>query len=198
MADSSSFNALIDSLNEAPVGAAVEREIPAQNVLAIEGEGHPGSPGFRQGVRDLWRVAYAVQQLPRTGWVPEGFVEFAMPPTEVLFESSVRDCPWRMFFPQPEFVTQAVLDHVRADLEAKDKELVGEVFLAEHAPERVVQSMHVGHPQGQPETTAIIATYAQAHGLTLSTTHHEILIDDPVRIGFETARNLLRYAVVEQ
>ena len=195
MPETSAFNALIDGLNDAPVGAAVEQQIPALNVLAIEGEGNPGSPGFRQGVRDLWRVAYAVQQLPRTGWVPEGFSEFAMPPTEVLFESSVRDCPWRMFFPQPEFVTQDVLDHVRADLEAKDKELVGEVFLASHQPEHVVQSMHVGHPQGQPETIAIIQAYADASGLNLTTTHHEILIDDPVRIGFETARNLLRYSV---
>jgi len=195
MTDAIAFNDLIDSLNQAPVGSAVEMQIPGVTVLAIEGAGSPGSPAFRQGVRDLWRVAYGVQQLPKTEWIPEGFVAFEMPPTEVLFESAARDCPWRIFFPQPGFVTQDVLDHVFAELLAKDKGLEGAVFLAEHAPEYVVQSMHIGHPSGQPETIAIIQAYAADHGLQISPTHHEILIDDPVRIGFDIARNLLRYRV---
>ena len=190
------FNAMLESLNEAPVGGAVEQDLPRLTVLAIEGAGHPGSDAFRQGIRDLWRVAYAVQQLPRTDWTPPGFEPYEMPPTEVAFESAVRDCPWRMFFPQPDFVTTEVLDRVKADLEAKDKAVEGTVFLAVHEPERVVQTMHLGYPTGLPASVAVVERYAEEHGLTLAPRQHEVFIDDPIRIGFETARDLIRYTVV--
>jgi len=195
MPESSEFNARITAMNEAPSGQAIEVLIPARTVLAIEGEGNPGSPGFRQGVRDLWRVAYAIQQLPRSDWQPEGFEAFDMPPTEVRFESAVRDCPWQMFFPQPDFVTADVLDHVQAQLVESEKEVRGEVFLTDHAGYSAVQLMHIGHPSGQPGTIALIEAYAATHGLVLYRHHHEILIDDPVRIGSDVARNLLRYGV---
>jgi hypothetical protein len=196
MAQTSEFNVRIDALNEAPTGSAIEVAIPARTVLAIEGEGNPGSPGFRQGVRDLWRVAYAIQQLPRSDWLPDSFEAFEMPPTEVRFDSAVRDCPWQMFFPQPEFVDAEVLSHVQAQLVESEKDVMGEVFLTEHPAYTAVQSMHIGHPSGQPSTIAIIEAYAAANNLVLDHHHHEILIDDPVRIGFDIARNLLRYEVV--
>jgi len=195
MRESSEFNARINAINEAPSSQAIEVLIPARTVLAIDGEGNPGSPGFRQGVRDLWRVAYAIQQLPRTDWHVEGFEAFDMPPTEVMFESAVRDCPWQMFFPQPDFVTADVLDHVKGQLVESEKEVMGEVILTDHAGYSAVQSMHIGHPSGQPATIAIIRAYAAVNGLVLDRHHQEILIDDPVRIGFDVARNLLRYEV---
>jgi len=195
MPESPEFNARINALNEAPTGAAITVSIPASTVLAIQGEGNPGSPGFRQGVRDLWRVAYAIQQLPRSDWQPDGFEAFDMPPTQVRFESAVRDCPWQMFLPQPEFVTADVLNYVRGQLVASEKEVMGEVFRTRHPAYTAVQSMHIGHPSGQPETIAIINAYAFENGLALDGHHHEILIDDPVRIGFDVARNLLRYGV---
>lgn len=66
-APDSAFTRGLEALAVAPVGAAVEMDLPRQSVLAIDGEGHPGSPMFRQGVRDLWRAAYAVQ-----GGAPRG------------------------------------------------------------------------------------------------------------------------------
>jgi len=193
--DETTFDTLIASLNDAPVGSAVEMMIPRMTVVAAEGEGHPGSDGFRQGIRDLWRVAYAIQQLPKTDHAPAGFAPYTMPPTEVVFERADRNCLWRMFFPQPDFVTQEVLDQVLEDLRSKDKELKGDVFLAVHEPQRVVQTMHVGFPAGLPDSIAVITRYVEAHGLTIVGHHHETFIDDPIRIGFETARDLIRYAV---
>ena len=195
MPDTNPFNATLDQVNDAPVGSAVEVHVPATTVLAIEGHGSPGSEGFRQGVRDLWRVAYAIQQLPKGSWVPAGFAPYDMPPTEVVFDSPTRDCPWRLFFPQPDFVDQAVLDRVMADLDAAAKTVQGDVHLARLDPDHAVQSMHIGLPAGQPATIALIERHAAALGLTVTGHHHEILIDDPVRIGFDVARNLIRYSV---
>ena len=36
-----------------------------------------------------------------------------MPPTEVVFDSPTRDGRWRLYFPQPDFVTSAVLERVK-------------------------------------------------------------------------------------
>jgi hypothetical protein len=55
--------------------------------------------------------------------------------------------------------------------------------------------MHIGLPAGQPAAIALIEQHAAALGLTVTGHHHEILIDDPVRIGFDVARNLIRYSV---
>jgi len=195
MPDMNPFNATRNQVNDAPVGSAVEVHVPATTVLAIAGNGSPASDEFRQGVRDLWRVAYAIQQLPKGSWVPEGFAPYDMPPTEIVFDSPNRDCPWRLFLPQPDFVDQDVLDRVTADLDAAAKKVRGEVCLAHLDPDHAVQSMHIGLPAGQPAAIALIEQHAAALGLTVTGHHHEILIDDPVRIGFDVARNLIRYSV---
>jgi len=58
-----------------------------------------------------------------------------------------------------------------------------------------VQTMHVGPPPGLPASIDVINVYAQEHGLDLLPQQHEMFIDDPIRIGFETARDLLRYTI---
>ena len=196
MTDRLAFNEELDALAQAPVGAAVEMDLPDLKVLALEGSGHPGSDPFRQGIRDLWRVAYAIQQIPRT-WTPPGYEDFAMPPTEVDFESAKRDCPWVMFFPQPSFVTHEVLERVYSELADKGKPVEGDVVLMTRPAHRVVQTTHVGFPDGLPASIEVIRGYARDHDLTLGERQHEVFIDDPIRIGFETARDLLRYTVID-
>jgi hypothetical protein len=187
-----SFDEMLDALAQAPVGSAVEVDLPRQTVLVVDGHGHPGSELFRQGVRDLWRAAYAVQKVVSR----LGHESYAMPPTEVDFATSDRNGPWRMFFPQPDAVDADVLAAAYADLVATDKPVALSAHVAVREPERVVQTTHVGFPDSLPASVAVLDAYAADHGLVLGARQREVFVDDPIRVGFENARDLIRRTVL--
>lgn len=186
---------LVPSINDCPLDTTQVVDVPALTVLAVDGVGSPGSDEFRQGVRDLWRVVYAVQQLPKHGWVPEGHRDYTVPPTEIQFLTNDRTGAWHVFLPQPSFVTADVVQHAFENLSSREMDLDNRVQLAQHPAQRAVQRIHVGHPREQATTIAALRADAEREGLTIIGTQHEIVIDDPQRVGFEQARNLLRYEV---
>jgi hypothetical protein len=184
----------LTALHEAPRGSAIEVHVPAQVTVAVDGAGHPGTPEFRQCVRDLWRAAYAVQKLAAERGLPGS--DYAMPPTEVDFATRDRNGSWRMFVVQPELVTDELLASALAGLAADAKPVENEVRRVVRAPEHAVQSTHVGTSEVLPQTLAVIDAYAAAHGLVLGAGQHEIFVDDPIRVGFDVARDVVRVAVV--
>jgi hypothetical protein len=185
----------LTALHEAPVGSAVEVDVPRQVILAVDGEGHPGSTAFRQGVRDLWRVAYAVRSLAARQGLPGH--DFAMPPTEVDFATSDRSGPWRMFLAQPELLSDGLIAETYAELVAGDKPVDNSVFRAVRDPEHAVQTTHIGVSARLPGSLEVIRRYADDHGLVLGPRQHEIFVDDPIRVGFEVARDVVRCTVVD-
>jgi len=190
----SAFTLSLEALAAAPAGAAVEMDLPRQTVIAIDGEGHPGSPMFRQGVRDLWRAAYAVQKVARREGLPDS--DFAMPPTEVDFATADRHGAWRMFFPQPDAVTADVLERAYAELADGVKPVELRAAIVVREPERVLQTTHIGFPDALPAALVVLEEHAAAHGLVLGPRQREVFLDDPIRVGFENARDLVRRTIV--
>jgi hypothetical protein len=184
----------LTALHEAPRGSAIEVDVPEQLVLAVDGEGHPGSAQFRQGVRDLWRVAYAVRNLAGRRELPGH--DFAMPPTEVDFATHDRSGPWRMFVAQPALLTDELLADACAELAADGKPVEHPVVRVVREPEHGVQTTHIGVAALLPESIEVIHRYAEEHGLRLGPRQHEIFVDDPIRVGFDVARDIVRYTVV--
>ena len=184
------------------------REIEAAQYVSICGQGDPDSKVYTDKVQALFSVAYTLKFASKQ----EG-KDFVVPKLEGLWwfddakygQISLGEAPqliprsewyWRMMIRMPEFVgPQALTAAVDMVWKKKQLPLAREVEWFARSPERVVQILHVGPFEREPETLRILQQFVEERGLKKAGYHHEIYLSDINRVDPEKWRTILREPV---
>jgi len=181
--------------------------VPELHVIALDGVGDPAtSPAFAAAVQALFAVAWGIRALRTSGEPP---VELKVMPLEgqrtlpagVAFaeEPAVRDpLRWSRQIVQPDDVTDAELDEVKAAVARKKPQLaqVPEVALRRLPGGEAAHVLHVGPFTEEPESIARIHELIAAQGGTPVPGRREIYLSDMRRTAPETLRTILRVDLV--
>lgn len=179
--------------------------VPDRLCLAIEGESEPGGAEFQDVVGALFSTAYPLHNLLRERGVeaPVGHLEGLFerrdgrPSWEVEPEAFAPDAwRWTLLIAVPEAATD---DEMAAAIEiARGTHPLAalrrlQVITVREGP--VVEALHVGPYETEPETIERMRAATEAAGLTIRGDHHEIWLNDPSRMGPERTRTILRMPV---
>jgi hypothetical protein len=184
------------------------REIEAAQYISITGKGDPNSEAYTDRVQALFSVAFTLKFASKQ----EG-KDFVVPKLEGLWwfddakygQISLGEAPqliprsewhWRMMIRMPEFVgPQALTAAVDTVWQKKQPALAREVEWFTRSPERVVQILHVGPFEREPETLLILQQFVEEQDLKKAGHHHEIYLSDINRVDPEKWRTILREPV---
>lgn len=184
------------------------QEFGLVSYLSVSGKGDPSSPAFAERIQALYSTAYGVKFACKAAGndftVPklEGLWWF----DEALFGNiSMADAPakiprseweYRLLIRMPEFVTAGIVAEAsRAAATKKGIVLASEVGLIEMREGKVVQMLHVGPFDKEPETLKIMQEYMVEHSLAKKGLHHEIYLSDFRKTDPGKLRTILREPV---
>lgn len=179
------------------------RTVPPRPVLAIDGQGAPGSPSFQAAVGALYSVAYGVHfTLKRRGTdAPVGTLEGlwstveprAAADPEAFMPGDPADWRWTLLFELPEAATDDDVAAARRDAERRHPSpALADLAVRRFDEGLVVEALHVGPYATEPETIARMVAAATEAGLARTGPHHEIYLGDPRRSAPERLRTVLR------
>lgn len=176
-----------------------------RNCLAIDGQSAPGGPGFQAAMAALYSVAYSLHFLLRDRGIeapigpPEALWERrdgtpAWPAGVVAFEP--KSWRWTLFIGVP---VEATDEDVTAALAVARRKRPSAALANLHpmmlGEGVVVEAMHVGPYDAEPETIAKMHELAMDAGLAPRGPHHEIYLGDPRRTDPSRLRTVLRQPV---
>jgi len=179
--------------------------VPDRNCLAIDGLSAPGGPGFQAAMAALYSAAYSLHFLLR-----DRGIEAPIAPPEALWErrdgtrawaeGAVAFEPkawrWTLFIGVPDEATDedvaAALAVARRKRPSAALANLHPMMLGEGL---VVEAMHVGPYDAEPETIARMHELAMTAGLAPRGPHHEIYLGDPRRTDPSRLRTVLRQPV---
>lgn len=176
--------------------------VPDRRCLAIDGEAAPGSPDFQAAMGALYASAYSLHFLLRERGIggplpaPEALWqrrdgEQSWSEGLIAFEPSA--WRWTLLMAVPE--EAAADDIVSALAVARRKhpsEALDHVYVRTVREGVVVEAMHVGPYESEPETIGRMREHAQQAGLRPRGPHHEIYLGDPRRTDPRRLRTVLR------
>lgn len=180
-------------------------EIKASKYLAIEGRGDPSSEAYANRIQALYAVAYnlkfvmkaagqdfTVAKLEGQWWYDEaqfGSVGFMDAPTKI----PRHEWQYRMLIRMPHDVTaEQVKTMVKYTVDKKGIAAAQNVKLHQTQNERVVQMLHVGPFDTEPETLAVMVAFMEENGLEKNGPHQEIYLSDFRRTAPEKLKTILR------
>lgn len=176
--------------------------VPDRSCLAIDGISEPGGPEFQAAMSALYSTAYSLHFLLR-----DRGIEAPIGPPEALWErrdgmpawaeGAVAFDPsawrWTLFIGIPDESTDediaAALAVARRKRPSAALANLHQMTLGEGL---VVEAMHVGPYDAEPETIARMHEMAMAAGLSPRGPHHEIYLGDPRRTDPTKLRTVLR------
>lgn len=179
--------------------------VPDRNCLAIDGLSHPGGSDFQAAMGALYSAAYSLRFLLRDRGIdapigpPEALWERrdgsrAWPDGEFPFQPAA--WRWTLFMGLPDEATDqdiaAALAVARRRRPSPALAHLHPMTLGEGV---VVEAMHVGPYDEEPETIARMRELATAAGLAPRGPHHEIYLGDPRRTNPSRLRTVLRQPV---
>ncbi len=187
--------------------------VPQMNFIMIDGQGDPNTEQgeYKQAVELLYAIAYTVKMSKMKHSVPDGYIEYVMPPLEGLWtiadvsrtlDYSRKDklC-WTAMIRQPEFVTYDVFDWACREVQGKKGLDASKARLEAYSEGLCVQCMHLGSYDDEPATIKQINSFIELNDLAedfaSGRRHHEIYISNPLRTKVERLKTVLRIPVRE-
>lgn len=176
--------------------------VPDRSCLAIDGLSAPGGAEFQEAMAALYAAAYSLHFLLR-----DRGIDSPVGPAEALWErrdgapsfaeGAVAFDPkawrWTLFVGLPDEATD---DDVAAALAVARRKRPSTALANLHQMTLgegiVVEAMHVGPYDAEPETIAKMHELAIAAGLVPRGPHHEIYLGDPRRTDPSRLRTVLR------
>ncbi len=181
---------------------------PQATYLSITGQGDPSASLYAEKVQTLYAVAYGV----KFGYKAAG-KDYGVAKLEGLwwydtrhFENvTMHEAPqkiprsewcWRLLIRVPDYVEDTALPQA-VEVVARKKLLAMAHTVERYTlPEgRVVQMLHVGPFDKEPETLAQMASFMRTNHLQKAGCHHEIYLSDFNRTPPEKLRTILREPV---
>ena len=184
-------------------------EVPDRLVLALDGEGGPGEPGFGSAIGALYGISYGLrfarkkagQAVFKVGvlegeWRAEGE---DLPLNEVPSQDSWR---WRVQMCVPPDVTEEEVQEVveaattkrRGKLEGSEDARSIRLLPIESA--RFARILHIGPYATEPESFAKIDKMLSVKGLSREPWHVEVYLSDPSRTAAEKLKTCLLTKVI--
>lgn len=181
--------------------------VPPMPFLMVDGTGAPAGECYQQALQILYALAFSIKMRKMTGSVPQGYVDYVVPPLEGLWwsEGGRLDLSdrsswhWTAMLRQPGFVTKAVLEEAVAEVRRKKPEVPVEKARLEVFEEGLcVQAMHLGPYSTEEITMDALVRFAAANGYREDLEerrHHELYLSDPRRVSPDRLRTVLRIPV---
>lgn len=175
--------------------------------LSVEGRGDPSGPGFEADIQSLYPVAYAlkfmckelgkdfvVAKLEGQWWYDAKFENVSMEDAPRLIPRS-HWC-YRLLIRMPSFVTPQLV-HAAIESTVKKKKLpaTSNVRLITLNEGKVVQMLHTGPFDSEPETLLKMKDFMQEYNLLQNGLHHEIYLSDFRKTAPEKLKTILREPV---
>lgn len=185
-------------------------DVPNWPFLQIEGQGDPqSSPTYTTAVLALYSLSYGLKFRSKT--VHDR--DYVVGPLEGLWWADDMQAyragdraawKWRMMIRQPDWITEADLEAVRATVLGKIKGAEAEasrgaieaVALNGYEEGRSLQRLYFGpYVDEAPLLIDLHDRFMPEHGYQPAGLHHEIYLNDPRKVAPEKIRTLLRQPV---
>jgi hypothetical protein len=176
-------------------------DVPAMNVLMVDGTGDPNSTAFQEAVGSLYSVAYTL----KFAFKKDKGVDYPVMALEGLwcaddpavFMSGERDeWRWTLLIVLPGVVGKKDVATAVAAVKEKAKfPRFPEIRFETFAEGRVAQVMHVGPYAAEGPTVERLHRFVEEQGYRLRGRHHEIYLGDPRRSAPEKLRTIIRHPV---
>jgi hypothetical protein len=179
--------------------------LPPLLYLCIDGRGDPNhSPDFGAAMQALYSLAYGLKFALKKH---SPALDFGVMSVEALwwaedmaaFSLERRDeWLWRAVILQPDFITPAHLDEVRADALKKKPEIAAalqKAFLLTVEEGACAQILHTGPYSAEGPSVTALHAFIDAQGLRKRGKHHEIYLSDPRRSEPERMQTIIRQPV---
>jgi hypothetical protein len=160
-------------------------EIPARDLLTVDGVGSPGDDSFTAAVRALFAVRAALggrEDVPLEG-------SYAQDGDPMAFDLDAPDgWHWRLLVPAP--------PHAKAEAVGTAAERFGApVLLRSAQPASAAEVLHRGPYAEEGPTLAALYAFVAEQGLTPAGPHTEVYLTDPRAVEPADLRTLLRVPV---
>ena len=181
--------------------------VPQQKFLMISGKGNPNDEEFAEKVGVLYSLAYAIKMMPKKGYTPDGYYEYAVYPLEGIWdlteegrkssEFNKDELIYTIMIRQPEFVTREVVDKAFENVRKnKPHPLLNDVTFAAMEDGLSVQMMHIGSYDDEARSFEKMKQYIKENNLEITVpAHREIYISDPRKTEKSKLKTVLRYRV---
>ena len=176
-------------------------DVPAMNVIMVDGKGDPNGAAFQEAVGTLYSVAYTT----KFSFKKEKGIDYPVLPLEGLwsaddiqdFVKAKRDnWKWTLFIGLPDVVTKKDFAETVAIVKKKEKvPRLAEVRLQKFAEGKAAQILHIGPYSAERETIERLHRFVEEQGFRLRGRHHEIYLGDPRRSTPEKLKTIIRHPV---
>ena len=185
-------------------------DVPEMIFIAVDGRGDPNtSEAYKTAIEILYGLTYSIKMSKMSGFTPEGYFEYVVPPLEGLWWSAYGELVdytdknnfwWTSMIRQPVFVTPEVFEAAKATLNKKNPGLDTTMAQLIKLNEGLcVQVMHLGSYDDEPATIAAMEQYAVDNGYAIDLNdnrrHHEIYLSDPRKTAPEKLKTVIRHPI---
>jgi hypothetical protein len=179
--------------------------IESAQYLSVTGQADPESQGFANSIQALYATAYplkfmckaegmdfVVAKLEGLWWFDEekyGHVNAADAPLKIPRSEWM----FRLMIRLPDFVTKdQVVEAQKKAMEKAGSEWIEKISLHKIGSKKVVQMLHIGPFDKEPESLAILQQYITDNKLERIGFHHEIYLSDFRKTAPGKLRTILR------
>ena len=182
--------------------------VEAAQYLSIQGKGDPSGEGYAARLQALYAAAYALKfackarDFDFTVAKLEGLWKFDEAAYgHITMQEAPQKIPrseweYRMLTRLPDEVSETeITQAINEALRKKGNPEIREVELYRMTEGKVVQMLHHGPFDREPETLARMQEFIQAHGFQKNGDHHEIYLSDFRKTAPEKLKTILREPV---
>lgn len=178
-------------------------EVPPMNFLMIDGAGNPNtSQAFQDAVGVLYALSYGIKFMAKKG---EMKIDYGVLPLEGLWWAddmstfsveNKENWQWTLMIMQPEFITQEIVEKIRAEVKRKKNPASMSLVRFESFQEgKAAQIMHVGPFSEEGPTVEKLHSFIKARGSQKAGRHHEIYLSDIRRAAPEKWKTIIRQPI---
>ena len=181
-------------------------DIPAQNFIMIKGSGNPNMEDFSNRVSVLYSLAYSIKMLFKKTIKDEDsekITDFTVYPLEGIWEewegekADKSKLRYTIMIKQPDFITRDIFEKAIEEVKKKKPNNLYDEIVFEILKEgRVIQVLHIGSYDDEPESFEKIEKLASKMGLSrIGNSHKEIYLSNKNRTAKDKQKTVLRYSV---
>lgn len=181
-------------------------DIPAQNFIMIKGSGNPNMEDFSNRVSVLYSLAYSIKMLFKKTIKDEDsekITDFTVYPLEGIWEewegekADKSKLRYTIMIKQPDFITRDIFEKALEEVKKKKpNNLYDEIVFEVLKEGRVIQVLHIGSYDDEPESFEKIEKLASKMGLSrIGNSHKEIYLSNKNRTAKDKQKTVLRYSV---
>lgn len=181
-------------------------DIPPQKFIKIKGVGNPNKEDFSNRVSALYSLAYSIKMLFKNLMKNEEdnkITDFTVYPLEGIWEKLEGDnldkikLEYTIMIKQPDFITKEMFDIAFDNVKKKKPNVLYDEIVFDNIKEgKVVQILHIGSYDDEPESFEKMNRFTKELGLKRSSNYHkEIYLNNKGRTQENKLKTILRYSV---